>query len=143
MLKYIANDNALISTVTNKVFHHPNIQWIGHQSHENWMQILLKSKFLIGLGHPLLGPSAIDAIAMGCVYLNPIYDKPLLNNPSQHHYADTIIGSPRVCSFHQHDIKSLETCLTHVKNIQLQPFIPQDFRWENYLKRVIEIFNLK
>ena len=28
------------------------------------------------MGDPLLGPSAIDAIAMGCMFINPLYAKP-------------------------------------------------------------------
>ena len=31
---------------------------------------------IVGMGDPLLGPSAIDAIAMGCMFINPLYTKP-------------------------------------------------------------------
>lgn len=34
-------------------------------------------RFMIGLGNPLVGPSAVDAVVAGCVYINPIYDQPM------------------------------------------------------------------
>ena len=45
-------------------------------------------------GHPLLGPSVIEAIYSGCVYINPIYSpSPLLGRfASQHPYAADKIG---------------------------------------------------
>ena len=46
-------------------------------------------------GHPLLGPSVIEAIYSGCVYINPIYSpSPLLGRfASQHPYAADKIGT--------------------------------------------------
>eukprot|EP01035_Chromulina_nebulosa_P019997 gene19997-25969_t len=39
--------------------------FLGHQNTDEWFNLLSKSKFLLGLGNPLLGPSAIDAISLG------------------------------------------------------------------------------
>ena len=46
-------------------------------------------RFMIGLGNPLVGPSAVDAVVAGCVYINPIYDQPVKDMYwSQHPYLE-------------------------------------------------------
>ena len=32
---------------------------------------------MLGLGNPLVGPSAVDAVVAGCVYIDPTYDAPV------------------------------------------------------------------
>ena len=56
---------------------HPNIVFHGHLSGDEWRALLLRSKFVLGLGNPLVGPSAVDAIVAGCVYINPAYAAPV------------------------------------------------------------------
>lgn len=100
-LKHIAEVVELHSTCSTPVFQHQNVIWHGSLSRSAWRELLLESKvhfilieevltttrlieqrlqFLIGLGDPLLGPSAIDAIAFGNVYINPIYKNPMVYN---------------------------------------------------------------
>ena len=44
---------------------------------------------MIGLGNPLVGPSAVDAVVAGCVYINPVYDQPVKEEYwSQHPYLE-------------------------------------------------------
>jgi hypothetical protein len=87
LLKQMADKVPLVSTTT-QLFHHPNIVWMGHASAERWRELLQESKFLIGLGDPLLGPSALEGIAGGCMYINPTYSKPVLGGYlSQHPFA--------------------------------------------------------
>eukprot|EP01034_Spumella_vulgaris_P033764 gene33764-41654_t len=78
LLKTVASlpDIKLCATSTVKMFDHDSVQWMGHQTKDSWRFLLQKSKYLIGLGNPLLGPSAIDAISNGCMFLNPIYREP-------------------------------------------------------------------
>lgn len=96
-----------------------------------------------GLGDPLLGPSAIDAISMGCVYINPIYAKPMRDHfKSQHDYAMEQIGAPYVCNAHLSDIDSVKKCVTYALQSNLPPFIPPDFEHKAYIGRVQNIFAL-
>jgi len=141
MLKKLADSTKLISTATMPVFSHHNIVWQGHKSREEWMQLLSESKFLLGLGDPLLGPSAIDCITVGCVYINPIYDKPNAYE-SQHTYAVRTIGDPHVCSYHIEDFVELQSCVDKAMKSDLDHFIPIDFIKGNYFNRVKEIFKL-
>ena len=154
IIEAAARKSKLLTTVTvttNREYHNimlnlkqiPNLIWSGHQTTDSWLHLLSQSKFLLGLGNPLLGPSAIDAISHGCVYINPIYDKPVRDIfLSQHPYAKANIGSPFVCSYHIKNLTELENCINHALNINLEHFIPKDFLLHNYLQRVKTIFNL-
>ena len=143
MLKAIADVVPLISSASSPVFEHPNIKWIGHQTKKQWNQLLLESRFMIGLGDPLLGPSAIDAISHGCVYINPKYRKPIRNHfHSQHPYAMNNVGAPYVCSTYMDDLPSVINCVKQSLAIDLSPIALEDFREEVYLKRVKKIFDL-
>ena len=144
LLKKIADSTKLVSTATMPVFNHQNIQWYGHKSRNEWMKLLAESKFLLGLGDPLLGPSAIDCISVGCVYINPIYNEPVRNNAysSQHSYAAKTIGNPHVCSYHIENFAELQNCVDKAMKTDLVQFIPADFVKSNYFNRVKEIFSL-
>jgi hypothetical protein len=142
-LRRVAAKCELVSTSTRQIFQHENVRWQGHKSKEEWHQLLASSKFLLGLGDPLLGPSAIDAIANGCVYINPIYRSPVRDVfESQHPYADKKIGHPHVCSYHVGNDDELLKCVDFALNTELSPYLPPDFLWPNYLERVKTLFSL-
>ena len=141
LLQTLSNQVELHSTATRRVIQRSNIIWHGHQTPESWMRLLGQSKFLIGLGDPLLGPSAIDAIAMGCVYINPTYRNPVRKiHKSQHDYAANVLGSPYVCNANLDRYEEVIKCVQYALQHELQPFIPSDFKYEEYLKRVRRIF---
>ena len=143
MLQQVADAVELHTTVTENIFSHGNIRWHGHQSPASWRQLLFESKFIIGLGHPLLGPSAIDAIAAGCMYINPVYASPVRDIfKSQHPFAVQNIGAPYVCSYSIGDIHSLMNCVNLALETNLKPIIPKDFTEMEYINRVKKIFNL-
>lgn len=143
ILNAVAEKVTLVSTSTNPVTNHRNIVWRGHQTASSWSKLLMESKFLLGLGHPLLGPSAIDAISAGCVYINPRYKQPLREVfTSQHPYAAEKIGHPYVCSYDEGNLSQLNRCIQHALSTDLPPLVPVDFRRDNYVQRVKTIFNL-
>ena len=126
-----------------------NIEWNGHLTHDAWENLLGSSKFLLGLGDPLMGPSAIDAISRGCMYLNPVYEKSFtrpqtgLTYSSQHPYAmhEPSLAS-YVCSFNINDRTQLKACIDKALSSNLPAVIPKDFTRRNYLDRVKTIFSL-
>ena len=134
----------LVATATRPVFKHPRIAWRGHQTSESWHILLKQSKFLIGLGDPLLGPSAIDAISAGCMYINPVYPagKAKKGYMSQHPYAAEKIGEPYVCNYKLGDAPSLLKCVQKAIAVTLAPLSVPDFTETVYLERVRRIFNL-
>jgi hypothetical protein len=146
MLRSVAAQAPLVSTATKAVFADPNIRWAGHQTREQWSALLRESKFVVGLGDPLLGPSAIDAISHGCVYINPIYEPNAKvrdgNFASQHPYAMEKVGPPRVCSARISDLAAVRACVEVALTLDLDPIVLPDFTEEAYLERVRSIFGL-
>jgi hypothetical protein len=141
ILRQVAAIAPLHSTASQAVFKDSNIVWHGHQSATNWMKLLSESKFLIGLGDPLLGPSALDAISVGCMYINPIYKEPVRKiHKSQHEYASQSIGEPYVCNAHFDQQDEVLRCVNLALKTDLKPYIPPDFTYQSYLKRVRNIF---
>lgn len=100
---------------------------------------------MIGLGNPILGPSAIDAISVGCMFLNPLYDQPVWHNghayTSQHPFAERL-GAPSVCNYRQHDVSSLRQCVQLAMRTNLPAQVPAEFTLDVYLQRVKHIFDL-
>jgi len=145
LLSALAQDVKLASTSTRKVFNHENMAWLGHQSADRWMQLLRESRFLIGLGNPILGPSALDAISVGCIFFNPVYERPVIINglkyKSQHPYAEKL-GLPYVCNYRENSLVDLRACLQRALQSELQAVIPVDFTLPSYLLRVKQIFSL-
>ena len=78
------------------------------------------------------------------MYINPIYDKPMREGVylSQHPYAMNQIGEPYVCSYHENNFDELLSCINKAMIADLLPMIPNDFRIEEYYKRVANIFQL-
>ena len=125
------------------MFDHPNVKWVGHQTGEQWLELLAKSRFLLGMGHPLLGPSAVDAISLGCMFINPIYKEPQLEAryTSQHPYIAEI-APEYVCSYPEDEMEGLLHCVDRAMSTTLKPFIPPELTKAGYLQRVKEIFEL-
>jgi hypothetical protein len=143
VLSHVADRVLLHSTASRAVFRHNNVVWHGHVNKDGWVQLLAESKFLLGLGDPLLGPSAIDAISMGCVYINPVHASPVRGHfKTQHDYAMDKIGAPYVCNANFNDMKSVLKCVDFALKADLPPFNPPDFEHDAYIARVKDIFSL-
>ena len=145
VLQEVAKNVRLVSTSTTRAFSHKNVQWAGHLSAVAWMQLLQRSRFLVGLGNPILGPSAIDAISVGCMFLNPLYDVPVKVNghtyTSQHPYAEKL-GAPFVCNYKQYSVEELQLCVQLAMRTNLPVAVPPDMTLGVYLARVKDIFQL-
>ena len=145
LLRGIASTVPLVATARRKVFEAHGIEWRGHQTRQSWLRLLTQSQFMIGMGNPLLGPSAIDAIACGAVYINPIYSSPMRDIfKSQHDYAAEKIGEPMVCSYPEGDVEAAMACVKKAIDParEARIAIPEWFQWPNYVARVKEIFDL-
>lgn len=140
MLARIAAEVPLVSTSQEKVFSTSGISWLGHQTPQSWNKLLAESKFVLGLGDPLLGPSAIDAVAAGCMYINPIYDEPVRDiYKTQHDFASDVIGFPHVCSVKLSDHEAIMKCINYALSHDIQPFVPDILHQKEYVKRVESI----
>lgn len=148
MLRHVADQGvALVSTASTPtgggLFQHPKVQWLGHQSPQGWHHLLASSSFLLGMGDPLLGPSVIEAIAAGCLYINPIYSgEPAKNGLlSQHPWAAEKVPE-YVCSYHPDRTDQLMACVRRALETSLPPHLPPEFQESAHRERVKAIFGL-
>eukprot|EP01033_Poteriospumella_lacustris_P016172 gene16172-11567_t len=133
----------LISTSTVQVERHPNVEWVGHLTSAQWFGHLAQSKFLLGLGNPLLGPSAVDAVSLGCMFIDPIYKTPAhtAQYRSQHPYLHDV-APEYVCTYHEGNAEELTRCVEKALSVTLPPKIPDELTREAYFRRVQTIFDL-
>ena len=123
----------------------------GAVGRDEWRALLADARFLLGLGNPLLGPSAMDALAAGAMYLDPTYDgaatRPLVamqaSFASQHPFLRARVGAPRVCAIA--DVTRLAdvlACVRRALDTQLEPFVHEDFQRSQLLRRVAGIVRI-
>ena len=110
----------------------------GHLNPEEWQELLRGATHMLGLGDPLLGPSGIDAIAQGCVLINPKYRKPKRGWMSQHGFVEEFVEDHYHCTVDLEDWDEVEGCLRR-KRVS-RGLIPQEFTKDAYSKRVEDIF---
>ncbi|XP_026232111.1 alpha-1,6-mannosylglycoprotein 6-beta-N-acetylglucosaminyltransferase A-like isoform X2 [Anabas testudineus] len=111
--------------------------------------LLRQSKVFVGLSFPYEGPAPLEALANGCVFLNPRLHPPQssLNSEffsrkpnirevtSQHPYAEAI-REPYVWMVDMHNSTDVERVLTAILNQSIEPYIPYEFTCEGMLQRV-------
>lgn len=129
----------------------PAANAVGHLSAAAFAEKLAESKIFIGLGDPLLGPSAMEALACGATYIDPYYGhsetspikirSELSRWGSQHPYLSVKVGEPYACGARLDEPIEMSACVRKAIENDLPPLIPPDFTYEGYLKRVHTIFN--
>lgn len=96
----------------------------GHMEPRAWRGLLRGGRFVLGLGDPILGPTALEALAAGAVLLNPSFaparfveGNPGLRFDSQHPFAATI-GSPHALPI---DLSRPEQVIRTVDDLMAAP----------------------
>ena len=146
LIKALAEDGAVLHSTLDvkrvpRAPRHPNIRYHGHLSKAEWHDLLGTSMFMLGLGNPLVGPSAVDAVVAGCVYINPTYSKPVKDVYwSQHPYLADRVGAPRVCNANLDDVQAVKACVRGAVAKAQAPFIPVELTEESYVSRLQKIF---
>jgi hypothetical protein len=116
--------------------------WHGHLAPAAWHDLLARSRFVLGLGDPLAGPSAVDALAAGAAFLNPVFDAPREGFfDSQHPYLAHAVGPPYVRNFSWADGATLDAAVRDaLDGPDLPPLIPADLTEDAHAARVRSIF---
>ncbi|XP_013880322.1 alpha-1,6-mannosylglycoprotein 6-beta-N-acetylglucosaminyltransferase A [Austrofundulus limnaeus] len=111
--------------------------------------LLRQSKVFVGLSFPYEGPAPLEALANGCIFLNPRLNPPQssLNSEffkgkpntrevtSQHPYAEAI-GEPYVWVVDMSNQTDVHRALTAILNHSIDPYLPYEFTCEGMLQRV-------
>ncbi|XP_022519799.2 alpha-1,6-mannosylglycoprotein 6-beta-N-acetylglucosaminyltransferase B [Astyanax mexicanus] len=113
-------------------------------------QLLRKAKLFIGFGFPYEGPAPLEAIANGCIYLQPKFHPPhsSLNHEffrgkptsrevsSQHPYAEQYIGRPHVMTVDYNNSDEFEAAVQEIMRLKVEPYLPYEYTCEGMLERV-------
>ncbi|CAG02676.1 unnamed protein product, partial [Tetraodon nigroviridis] len=113
-------------------------------------QLLRKAKLFIGFGFPYEGPAPLEAIANGCIFLQPKFDPPhsSLNHDffrgkptsrkvsSQHPYAEQHIGRPHVFTVDFNNSEEFDAAIHEIMRIEVKPFLPYEYTCEGMLERL-------
>lgn len=116
-----------------------------------FLQLLSSSLFLIGVGNPLDGPTALEAIAHGCIFINPRFSPPIHveNKPtrylytSQHPFAEKYIPPPHVYTVDFNNRQTLHQVIKQIlrSNQTISPFIHPWHTPGKFLENLRDIFS--
>lgn len=113
-------------------------------------QLLRKAKLFIGFGFPYEGPAPLEAIANGCIFLQPMFNPPhssynhefFKGKPtarkvtSQHPYAEQYIGRPHVITIDFGNWATFNDTIREILDFNVEPFVPHEYTCEGMLERV-------
>ncbi|XP_055079434.1 alpha-1,6-mannosylglycoprotein 6-beta-N-acetylglucosaminyltransferase B [Periophthalmus magnuspinnatus] len=113
-------------------------------------QLLRKAKLFIGFGFPYEGPAPLEAIANGCIFLQPMFNPPhssynhdfFKGKPtsrkvtSQHPYAEQFIGRPHVITIDFGNWKTFNETIHEIMDLDVEPFVPHEYTCQGMLERV-------
>ncbi|MBN3303813.1 MGT5B acetylglucosaminyltransferase, partial [Amia calva] len=113
-------------------------------------QLLRKAKLFIGFGFPYEGPAPLEAIANGCIFLQPKFRPPhsSLNHEffrgkptsrevsSQHPYAEQYIGKPHVITVDYNHSQEFDAAIHEIMRARVEPYLPYEYTCEGMLERV-------
>ncbi|XP_049419527.1 alpha-1,6-mannosylglycoprotein 6-beta-N-acetylglucosaminyltransferase B-like [Epinephelus fuscoguttatus] len=122
----------------------------GLLTQERFLRLLRRAKVFLGLGFPYEGPAPIEAIALGCVFLQPRFDPPHSSDnndfykgkpttreiSSQHPYAEKFIGKPHVWTVDVTNKTEVREVVRVIQRTEVKPFTPREFTCEGMLERV-------
>ena len=98
-------------------------------------------KPITGLGDPLLGPSAVEAVASGVMLINPVYSKPKLRiYKSQHPFLADQVGEDYVCNVNMKKLDTVRKCVEKALGQSLPPNIPSVYSKNAYMNRMESLF---
>ncbi|XP_043546929.1 alpha-1,6-mannosylglycoprotein 6-beta-N-acetylglucosaminyltransferase A-like [Chiloscyllium plagiosum] len=118
----------------------------GHDLH----LLLRGTKVFVGLGFPYEGPAPLEAIANGCIFLNPKFNPPKSRKntnffqgkptfrelSSQHPYAEVYIGKPHVWTVNIDNPSELKEAMRQIMEQKIDPYLPYEFTSEGMLERL-------
>ncbi|KAL4657929.1 alpha-1,6-mannosylglycoprotein 6-beta-N-acetylglucosaminyltransferase B-like [Arapaima gigas] len=122
----------------------------GLLSQKDLQQLLKKAKLFIGFGFPYEGPAPLEAVANGCIFLQPKFHPPhsSLNHiffhgkptsrelTSQHPYMEKHIGRPHVMTVNFSNLQEFEETIQEIMRTKVEPYLPFEYTCEGMLERV-------
>lgn len=114
-----------------------------------FLQLMTGARFLLGIGMPVDGPTALEAIAHGCPFINPVFSPPRqqtgkptrFNYTSQHPFIEANFNPPHVYTIDifDHEVVA-ETIRTIMSSPPPEPFVHPSNTPQVYLENLRSIF---
>jgi len=128
-----------------------NVQFLGTQPKDQWMEILGSASFLLGLGDPVLGPSPLEAMSLGLTYINIEFAKERVNvggkkgiiARTQHDWLQEVAkrdGASNVCTAREDDTAAVLACAKEAVERERVPYFPKEVTRDAYDERAAQIF---
>lgn len=122
----------------------------GILSSHDLQQLQQNTKLFIGLGFPYEGPAPLEAVANGCVFINPSFNPPknrkntkfFSEKPtfrqltSQNPYAEQYIGKPHVFTVDINNADKLRLAIKEALSTKVSAYLPKEFQMEGMLQRL-------
>ncbi|CAL8301956.1 unnamed protein product [Lota lota] len=122
----------------------------GLLAQDHFHLLLHRAKVFVGLGFPYEGPAPVEALALGCVFLQPRLSPPhsAHSSPfyrgkpttrevsSQHPYAEHFVGKPHVWTVDANNLTAVRQAIRDIKLTQVKPFTPREFTCAGMLERL-------
>jgi len=127
------------------------VRWLGPLPKEEWRALLADASFLLGLGDPILGPSPLEAMALGCTFINIKFKerrhiKSGIFAESQHDWIQEVAtrdGTDQICIALEGNVEQvLECAKLAVARNSTSTYIPKEVRREEYDARLDKLFNI-
>ncbi|KAI6183291.1 Peptide-N(4)-(N-acetyl-beta-glucosaminyl)asparagine amidase [Aphelenchoides bicaudatus] len=113
-------------------------------------QLLQRAKVFLGLGFPLEGPAALEAISNGAIFIQPRFDPPksrttykffsekptMRKITSQNPYMERFVGYPYVLTVNFDDEEELDKAYKEALQLNPTPTLPFEFSFYGMLERV-------
>lgn len=148
LIKVLANLMELHATVANYSSFPVGVINHGVISFSQYEQLLCESKILVGVGEPLESSGVIEALAAGCVFINPKFTKqcrtvlqamakPTLRQmTSQVPYLETVVGEPHVYTVDLNNITSVVHTVKKILALQVSSYVPVEFTHFAFMQRL-------
>jgi hypothetical protein len=114
-----------------------------------FLKLMTSSKFILGVGMPVDGPTALEAIAHGCTFINPVFNPPRqqrgkptrFNYTSQHPFIEANFAPPHVYTIDIYDHEVMEKTIQKILNSPPPPpLIHTSNTPREYLQNLRKIF---
>lgn len=121
-----------------------------NRNRTEFLQLMTASRFILGVGMPVDGPTALEAIAHGCAFINPVFSphrqqrgKPTrFNYTSQHPFLEANFGPPHVYTIDIFDSELVEKTVRQIlQSPPPPPIVHPSFRPQEYLNNLRKIFH--
>ena len=115
----------------------------GVTTRSKFLQLLRRLKFVLGLGDPILGPTALEAIANGLAFINPLREPFFVGSntddliTSQHPYVAQTIGEPYVYTIQLREPAEVRKAVLKALHTSLEPHALPDMTLAAVAERLV------